>query len=588
MNDTVAEVKSKIDLVDFLSSYITLKKAGRNFKAPCPFHQEKTPSFVVSPERQIWHCFGSCNEGGDVIRFLMKWENITFFEALRDLAEKAGVKLANVAFEDKAWARKERLISMNNWAQEYFNYILTNTQHGKKAIDYLKSREIKKETINKFKLGYAPSSWDSLLKFLRKKKFYDQELYEGGLITRSQKGGYFDMFRGRLIFPIKDVRGNVIAFSGRNLDDKEKVSKYINTPETPIYHKRETLYGIDMAKDSIRKEKNVYLVEGEFDVISPYQSGIEGFVATKGTAVTREQLILLMRYTDRITLALDSDVAGGDAVKKAINEAGSLDCDIEIVTLDWAKDPDEAVKKDPVKFRKTLKKMTPVYDFVLETLKKKYPEETPFDKKKVGEEMTPYIEKIKNPIVYSHYVKKLANYLDVSESSIELMIRRLRQAEKQKIFKVKIKAKEEENREVVLQKYLLSVIFQDANSYKTADKIFETISPDDFSIPALAKISEAFKKFKEKNPEQFEFRVFFNFLPAELQQVFDELYLYASVDHGFEEENLKKLSYEIKKYSLRREISTILKNDNQTISRQDNLKTLSVGLKEVEKKLTAL
>lgn len=586
MNDTIEEIKKRIDIVDFLSSYISLKKTGRNFKANCPFHQEKTPSFVVSPERQIWHCFGSCNEGGDIIKFLMKWENITFFEAVRDLAEKAGVKLKQVGFEDGVWKKKERLVNMNLWAVDYFHYILTKTDLGKKALDYLKSRSINKEIAETFKLGYAPSSWDSLLKFLKKKKFTEPELYEGGLITRGQRGNYFDMFRGRLMFPIKDARGNIIAFSGRSLDEKDKSSKYINTPETPIYHKRETLFGIDLAKDSIKKEKNVYLVEGEFDVISPYQHGVENVVATKGTAVTREQLMLLKRYTDRITLTLDSDSAGEDAVRKAIDEGESVDCDIEVVAFDWAKDPDEAVRQDTVQFKKTIKKTTPAYDFILELLNKKYPDNTPFDKKKIGEEMVPYIEKIRNPIVQSHYIKKLAELLGVSESSIEFAIRKLKNREKQKVFKVSSKKADEESREVMLQKYLLSLILQNSNAYKIAEAVFKIIAPSDFSIPALSKVTEQFLTYKEKF-KVFNLKSFFDFLPNELHPVLDELYLYASVDIGFEDGNFEKLAHEVRKFSLKRDISQMLSTEIQKSGR-DKLNNLSADLKEVEKKLSSL
>lgn len=585
MMDSVEEVKKKIDIVEFISSYITLKKTGRNFKSPCPFHQEKTPSFVVSPERQIWHCFGSCNEGGDIIKYLMKWENITFYEALKELAERAGIKLANVSFEDNAWKKKERIINMNMLASDFFHYVLTKTDQGKHAMEYILGREINHGIIEKFKLGYAPSSWDSLLKFMKKKKYENHELYEAGLITRSQKGGYFDMFRGRIIFPIKDARGNVIAFSGRILDEGEKSSKYVNTPETPIYHKRETLYGIDLAKNAIKNEKNAILVEGEFDVIAPYQHGIENVIATKGTAVTREQLMLLKRYTDRIILALDSDTAGEEAIRKAIVAAEGVDCEIEVVTFDFAKDPDEAVRRDLVKFKKTLKKTTPAYDFMLEILIKKYPESTPFDKKKIGDEMVPYIEKISNPIVQSHYVKKLAAFLDVSEGSIDLMIRRMRHQAKQKIFKVASVSKEEHTREVTLQKYILSVIFQSKRPYETADKIFAIITSDDFSIPAFKKLSETLFEFQKKSKE-FNLQTFYTFLSTELHSVLDELYLFASLDVGYEGKDLEKLALEIKKYSLKKDITEMLGKDQD--SPRGKLQDLSVSLKDVEKRLASL
>ncbi|MDH7476699.1 MAG: CHC2 zinc finger domain-containing protein, partial [Microgenomates group bacterium] len=204
MDSPVEEIKKKIDIVSFIGSFIALKKSGRNFKALCPFHQEKTPSFVVSPDRQIWHCFGACQEGGDIFRFLMKWENITFIEALRELAEKTGVRLRKITIEDKTWKKKERLITINQLSAEYFEFILHKTPFGKKCLKYLSDRGVNQKIASKFKLGYAPQSWDSLWPFLKKKKFSDQEIIESGLVVVRQQGGFYDRFRGRLIFPIKD------------------------------------------------------------------------------------------------------------------------------------------------------------------------------------------------------------------------------------------------------------------------------------------------------------------------------------------------------------------------------------------------
>jgi len=411
MDNPVEEIKKRLDIIEYIGSFISLKKAGRNFKAICPFHSEKTPSFVISPERQIWHCFGACGEGGDVIKFLMKWENITFIEALRELAQKTGITLKKISFEDKVWKKRERYFNMNLFAVEFFEYLLNKTKFGEKGMAYLKNRDIKPATIKKFQLGYAPSSWDSLRLFLKKKKFEEKEVYENGLLVKSERGSYYDRFRGRLMFPIKDSRDYVIGFSGRSLDEKDKQAKYINTPETPIYHKRETLFGINLAKETIKKEKNVYIVEGEFDVISPYQNGFINFVAVKGTALTNEQLMLLKRYTDKITLALDADIAGEESTRRGIEEAEKLDLEVRIVKLPIGKDPDEAVRTDLQAFKKAISRPIPIYDFLIKVAQKKYSEDTSFDKKKIGEEVIPFIERITNPIVRSHYVKKISSIL---------------------------------------------------------------------------------------------------------------------------------------------------------------------------------
>ncbi len=434
MENPIEEIKKKIDIVEFIGSFITLKKAGRNYKAVCPFHQEKTPSFVISPERGIWHCFGACGEGGDVIKFLMKWENITFIEALRELAKKTGVKLNKISFEDKIWQKKEKYLGMNQIAGEFFHYILKKTAFGKKASQYLKNRALNQSIIDKFQLGYSPSSWDSLKLFLKKKKYEEEEIMENGLLIRSERGSYYDRFRGRLMFPLKDGRNNILGFSGRILDEKEKEAKYINTPETPIYHKRETLFGINLAKEEIKKKQNAFIVEGEFDMIIPYQFGFSNFVAVKGTALTNEQLMLLKRYTDKITLMMDTDPAGIESIKRGIDEAEKFDFEIRVVTIDYAKDPDEALKKDQTKFKKLIAKPMPIYDFLIETAKKKYPEETAFAKKKIGEEIIPMIEKITNPIVRTFYIKKLSNVLDVSEAVIENLVNQLKRKKKQQKY----------------------------------------------------------------------------------------------------------------------------------------------------------
>jgi len=585
MDNPVEEIKKKIDIIDFIGSFITLKKTGRNFKALCPFHQEKTPSFIISPERQIWHCFGSCQEGGDIIKFLMKWENITFFEALKDLAQKTGVVLTRtLGIEDKIWKKKERLFTINQLSTEFFEFIFNKTKFGKKAQDYLELRQIKLAIAKKFQIGYAPNSWNSLIKFLKKKKYEEEEISETGLLVKGERGGYYDRFRGRLTFPLKDPRGNIVGFSGRALDEKDPSAKYVNTPETLIYHKRETLFGIDLAKEAIKKEKNVYIVEGEFDMISPYQQGFNNFVAIKGSALTKEQLMMLKRYTDKITLALDTDVAGEEAIKRGIEDAEQLDFEIGVVNFDYAKDPDEAVRKDVNLFKKTLKKPTPIYDFLIKTMEKKYPEDTPFNKKRIGDEMIPYIERVSNPIIQSHYIKKLADFLNVSESSINTLVRKLKQKKKQGLmFRSLTKKKTDLSRELLIQRYFLSLIFQNEDSYAAFDQVSSIISPADFSLGSYQKIAQAFLEFKKNYPKQFKLVNFTNSLSSELQPVFDEVYLFASSELGFENENLSKIVYEIKKFSLKREIK-------EAIESEDKVQTaaLAKALNEVEKKLLPL
>ncbi|MFA5770700.1 MAG: DNA primase [Patescibacteria group bacterium] len=589
MENQIEEIKRKIDIVEFIGNFITLKKAGRNFKAVCPFHQEKSPSFVISPERGIWHCFGACGEGGDVIKFLMKWENITFIESLKELAKKTGVtlKLNKISFEDKIWQKKERYIGMNQLASEFFHYILNRTDFGKKASEYLKTRLLNQSIIDKFELGYSPSSWDSLKLFLKKKKYEEEEMMENGLLVKSERGSYYDRFRGRLMFPLKDSRNNVLGFSGRILEGSEKEAKYVNTPETPIYHKRECLFGINLALEEIKKQKNVYIVEGELDMITPYQHGYSNFVAVKGTALTYEQLKLLKRYTDKITLMMDADVAGIESIKRGIDEAEKFDFEIRVVVIDFAKDPDEALKKDPDKFKKLITKPVPIYDFLIEAAQKRYPEESAFAKKKIGEEVIPMIEKISNPIVRTFYVKKLAGILEVSENTVENLVRQLKIKKRQlSINKIKYSKPVEDSRELTINKYVMSIVFQSEDPNTIYHNVFEVLKPEYFLHPSYEKICHLFFEEIEKNGK-VDINHFGKKLPDELRPIFDEIFLFASTDHNLLNESLDRLINEIKKYYFKREIKKIL-SEEETEEKKKQLKKISENLKEVEKKLISL
>lgn len=587
MDNPIEEIKKKIDIVGFINSYIATKKFGRNFNAPCPFHQERTPSFVISPERQIWHCFGACQEGGDIFKFLMKWENITFPEALKELAQKAGIPLRSVQFEDHAWKKKERLFEINAMAEQFFEHLLWNTKFGESGVDFLSSRTIHKEAAKKFHIGYAPDSWDSLLKFLKKKKFQEKEIFETGLLVKGQSGNLYDRFRGRLMFPIKDVRGNIIGFSGRSLQKKDTSAKYINIPESLLYRKRETLFGLDLAKEAIKKEKNAYVVEGEFDVISPYQNGFENFIAIKGSALTKEQLMLLKKYTDRITLALDSDAAGTEAMKRGIEEAEAMDFDISIVFFDFAKDPDEAVRTDRIKFKKALGNAVPIYDFIVQSAQKKYSPDNPFNKKKIAEEVIPFISTIKNPIVQSHYFKKLSEVLGVDIESVRSLAKKKQDRKKEEISYSFQKKNSMETRNILLEKYILSLVLQEGSEeYKTGGVVFSVIEPDDFSIPSYKKIAKAFLEFQKKFPGAFKLASFVDFLEKELQPVCDEIYLFASYETEFVEQNLEKLACEMKRNMLKKKITDLIKEESKDeIKRDEEIKNIALRLKEVEKKL---
>lgn len=587
MDNPVEEIKKRIDIVNFIGNYLSLKKSGRNFKALCPFHQEKTPSFIISPERQIWHCFGACQEGGDVIKFLMKWENITFFEALKELADKLGIKLKKINFEDKVWQKKEKLFNINRLAAEFYHYLLVKHELGKKAIDYLKRRKINEKIIDSFSLGYSPSSWNSLLKFLKKKGFEEEEIYEAGLLVRNEKGHYYDRFRKRLIFPLKDHRENVLGFSGR-IFDQEGEAKYINTPETPIYRKRETLFGLNLTKDAIKTKNKAIIVEGEFDMISCYQNGVENVVAVKGSAVTKEQLMILKRYTNQIILSLDADLAGEETTKRAIIDAENLEFNIFVITLNFAKDPDEAMKKDPLAFKKLIKKPTPIYDFIIDTTVKKHGVNDVFSKKNCVEEIIPYLVNVKNPIVYDHYLNRLASILEVEKKSIEILIQKEKKRQKKHPVYLS-KDKKEKDRYHLLETYILSLIFQNENPLKKYDEFFTLLEKDDFSFPSYLKLIYSlidFKNVYERELKDTNFHQKFpQFLPKELIPTYDQILLFdiSIFSEKIDQKESDKILYQFKKLALKKRIKEKTKNMDF-----EETKRLTQRLAEIEKKLLTL
>lgn len=589
--NTIDHIKSKIDIVELIGSFIELKRSGRNYIARCPFHQETSPSFVVSPDRQIWHCFGACHEGGDIFSFIMKWENISFPEALRELAHKAGVELKEDEMKDESWTKKERLLQMNTLAAQFYQYVLHNTTYGKEAKEYLTTRGINEKIMYTFELGYASNSWDSLLRFLRKKGFSDAEGIQVGLLVRTDKGRVYDRFRHRLVFPIHDPRGNIIGFSGRILSTEAKTAKYINTPETPIYHKRESLYGIHLTKDTIRQEQNALLVEGEFDMITPYQHGIQNVVAIKGSAVTHEQLVVLKRYTQKITLALDADTAGQDAVKRGIEEAEKMDIEVQVVSFPEGKDPDEAVRTNFPLFKKSIKHGVSIYDFLIFLARDKYPGNDPYNKKKLSEEVIPHIATINNPIVQSHYVRYLAEMLEVTEESIIKAIRAHHR--KKKVYTPRVsdsdrtQQEHKMKREEMIQRYLVGKILQAEDAFNLLNRIQEHLPIAEFQVPVLRKILYALQEYQEHN-DTFHLNDFLNHLPRELQALANEVYLFVSSNVPLEQENIEKLALEARRFLLKKKMADFLNNPEENEERSQELANIAAELKALEKKVHAM
>lgn len=582
MDGSIEEIKRKLDIVEFIGAYVTLKKAGKHYTGLCPFHQEKSPSFVVSPDRDMWYCFGACHEGGDIFNFIMKYENLTFYEALQELARKANVELKDVKLQDKAWEKKEILFKINNLASEYYKHILHKTPIGAKAKEYLLKRGLNEKIIETFQIGYAPSSWESLYKFLKSRKFSDTDIARTGLVVKGNRG-YYDRFRARIIFPILDMRDNIIAFSGRLLENKPTDPKYINISETEIYHKRESLYGIHVAKDEIRKQDTAILVEGEFDVIMPYQQGIGNTVAVKGSAVTKDHLKILKRFAKRVILCLDADAAGRDAVVKAVREAEDVDIEVYVMQITEGKDPDEAVQQNEAAFKQSIKHAIPAYDFLIEQVKQKYPQDNPFDKKKMCEELLPYLIIIKNPIVKEHYVKQVAESADTSVESLRILMDDF--ARKQLLQKTIHTVAEESKKEDPLeaaQTHLMAYLLQHDEPLSVLKQIEDIITSNDFTMGSYQVIVATLLEYSTKE-SVFNVNSFGSLLPPEVNAVYNQLLLKPMHSHEVAHEDPRLRAFELKDKLLRQKLDKYNKleesetNDTQIQGLLEERKRINVA-----------
>ena len=519
--DPREQIKAKIDIVPFIAEHIPLKQLGRNFKALCPFHGEKTPSFVVSPERQIWHCFG-CGKGGDIFTFLMEFEKMEFVEALRTLAQRAGVKLTSLA-PSHTEQLKERLFQINHLSSEFYHYLLTEHEVGEKARDYLKNRGMKKQTIDAFKLGFAPEKWELLFDYLtRKKGFTADEIEQTGLVARSQQGKYYDRFRNRIMFTLRDHRSNVVGFAGRLLDPDAKEAKYVNTPETSLYHKGELFYGFDITKEAIKKEDRAIIVEGEFDMLSSFQAGIPNVVALKGTALTLMQAKLIKRFTQNVALALDLDIAGDAASRRGIQIADNEGLNIKVIRGTGGKDPDEMIRNNPLAWKKAIKSAVSVYDFLIDSAIGRFDKKAPDGKKQITEEILPSISAIGNEIVKAHFIKRVAVELDTTE---EVVVKQMEKLEKPMIASAPAVAAKQKptSRQEVLEEYLMALLLQKGDKM-LIQKVHPRLEANLLQNQVHEKVLHLLLGFYERE-EIFDIRKFVKDIPVELLPTVDKLYL---------------------------------------------------------------
>ncbi len=440
----VDEIKDRLDIVEVIQPYVPLKKAGRNYKGLCPFHAEKTPSFVVFQETGTWHCFGACGTGGDVFSFIMKQENIDFTEALQTLAQRAGVELeARTPQAAEAEKRLDLLRQILKTAANYFHHLLFHSDEAVRARAYLEKRGLNRETIDRFQVGYALDQWDGLLRFLTSRRYAVEDVHETGLIIEREDGsGYYDRFRGRVVFPIRDQRGRVIGFGGRILG--EGVPKYLNSPQTPLFDKSSLLFGLDQAKAGIRTVGEAVIVEGYMDVLMAHQHGINNVVAQMGTALTEAQLKQLKRHTQRFVLALDSDVAGDQATLRGLDVARQvmdrevvpvptprglirfeerLAADIRIVSLPPGRDPDEVIRESPSQWAQLIGRSKPVMDYYFEALTADLDLATAKGKAEAVRVLGPLVADLGDRVQRTHYLQQLARMVQVDERTLWQQVR---------------------------------------------------------------------------------------------------------------------------------------------------------------------
>lgn len=416
----IQEIKDRLNIVEVVGSYIQLKQAGVNWKANCPFHNEKTASFNVNPSRQIWHCFG-CNEGGDVFSFVQKHEHLDFVETLKLLADRAGVTLPDRRPEDAGFKdQKDRLFRVNNFAAKFYNSVLLGPD-GAAAREYLKRRGVADATVTTWQIGYAPEGYQVLEKPLLAKGARREDLVAAGVSVQGERGTY-DRFRGRITFPIFNQQGQVVGFSARILVDDGKSAKYINSPESPIYHKGSTIFGLNFARNAIIQSGEVVVVEGQMDCIKPQQTGFLNTVATSGTAFTEDHLRILKRYASTILFAFDQDEAGQKALYKSGQMALRLGFSVRVIRYVGAKDPDELITKNPALWEEAVKKAVWFVDFFLQRAEAEFPARSLEQRKFISTSVVPLIGLLVDSLERDYFIKKLEEEFGMDGKTVRAAI----------------------------------------------------------------------------------------------------------------------------------------------------------------------
>ena len=499
INSPIEEIKNRLNIVEVIGSYIKLSKTGANFRAVCPFHSEKKPSFFVSPARQIWHCFG-CQKGGDIFGFVREIEGVEFGDALKILAQKAGVELRPISKELKT--ERNRLYEICEWAARFFEKQLEESNAGKEAKKYLLGRGLSENSIKNWRVGYAPDVWQGLSDFLASAGYKKEEIEKAGLGLTSERGSFYDRFRGRIIFPVFDLNSQVVGFGGRIFKEKDKteIAKYVNTPNTLLYDKSRVLYGLNKAKLDIRKKDACVLVEGYTDVIMLSQAGFQNVVATSGTALTPFQLKILKRYSENILTAFDMDVAGDSATKRGIDLAQTMGFNIKVLLMSEDSDPADIIAKNPSGWEKISENAKSILSFYFDTTFSRQDSKSPEGKKAISRILLPVIKRISNSIERSFWVQELARKLGVKEEAVTEELKKVKLSEDalglepEEIVNLPSKSRKE-----LLEERLTALILRSPENFNLLSKNdLELFSPQISQIIACFQKNKSLDKFNTR------------------------------------------------------------------------------------------
>lgn len=561
MSNEIEEIKDKLDIVDYVGRVVQLKKTGQNYKGLCPFHSEKTPSFVVSQDKQIFHCFG-CNEGGDIFAWVMKTDGMEFVEAMKKLADDAGVTLAKNYNPEKSDAR-EKLFDINEEACRFFEKSMMS-DIGKSAHEYFKKRKLTDKTIKEFRLGYAPGG-NALIKKMIAEGYDKKDLISSG-VAKVKDGQLIDQFRGRVTFPIINTGGRVVGFSARVLDDG--LPKYINTASTDIYDKSGILYGIHQAKESMRKQNHTIVVEGNMDVIASHQAGVKNVVASSGTALTERQLDILKKFSPNIKLAFDIDPAGDMATRRAIEMAFQKGINIKIIEIPNGKDPADVVQKNPKEWVESVKSATYVMDYLFKKLFTPDIEKDILKKKKATREFISFIAKVDDMIERDHYIKKLADKINVGEAAVRKTLDKNKESSNKHITEPENKKKKSQGSRDKVEERLLGIAFNNKKSHKF---LFEKMEVDDFKSKETNSLYKKAKNHYNAN-KVFDLKGFNKLLTGEEAKSFNVLL----VRNELETENLNENEVQEEVFYLAKKIKQLDVADEKA--------NIALEIKEAEKR----